>query len=76
MDRNIIKDRLRNIVDDLSAMNNIYSNNSYYKEMYMPYGSRSAEAVKPNNTCSEYAKYLEYYSRKLLEIIEDQEVKG
>ena len=76
MDRNILIDRVKNIVDDLSAINNIYSSNSYYKDMYMPYGNRQVETSQTNNNFSEYAKYLEYYSRKLLDILENQEVKG
>lgn len=72
MEKDRIKSQINSIVEDLNTINNMYSRPTYYRNMYMPYESLTrGDQIDKNVDYAEYGKYLEYYSRRLLDVIDE-----
>ncbi len=72
MEKDRIKSKVQNIVEDLNAINNMYVRPTYYRNMYMPYENLlRGEELSQTKEYAEYGKSLEYYSRRLLDVIEE-----
>lgn len=77
MEKDRIKSKINSIVEDLNTINNMYTRPTYYRNMYMPYESLTrGDQIDKNVDYAEYGKYLEYYSRRLLDVIDEIETEN